>query len=82
MLFRSVKIYCLALDKIITIDSVESYIEELTCRQYRMGAPLERSRELLKRVWNSPHGTLTYQLFSACYEEYRKGSFWFRVGID
>lgn len=68
------KILCFALGKTITIDSVESYIEELACRHYGMGPPLERSRELLKRVWNSPHGTLTYQFFSARYEEYCEGA--------
>ena len=67
-------VHCFALGKILTIDSVESYIEELACRHFGMGAPLERSRELLERVWNSPHGTLTYPFFSACYEEYCKGA--------
>ena len=68
------EIHCFALDRIIIVDSVESYIEEIACRFFSLGAPLERSRELLERVWNSPHGTLTYPSFSACYEEYCKGA--------
>jgi len=63
------KARCFSLGKNITIDSVESYIEAIACRYIRMGVPLEGLIELLKRVWSSPHGTLTYPFFFACYEK-------------
>lgn len=49
--------------KTITLDSIDSYIEEMACRLGSMDLDFEKSRRLIGQVWCSPYGSLTYPFF-------------------
>jgi len=60
----SYSFYC---KKLINIDTIDSYIEEISCRFGSMGFDLNESQRLLNKVWNSGFGSLTYSFFDEQY---------------
>ena len=53
--------------KLINIDTIDSYIEEISCRFGSMGFDLNESKRLLNEVWNSGFGSLIYSFFDEQY---------------
>jgi hypothetical protein len=53
--------------KLINIDTIDSYLEEISCRFGSMGFELNESQRLLNEVWNSGFGSLTYSFFDEQY---------------